>query len=193
MFTHRSGDGQSGAVHEPLGGEGAPPAFLVRAETTEDDLGSSGINCKPSRLRKKRDFAAFAIIVILGQVIISVTLKKYGWIERDINEIVSERFLPNIQQLGLEQMHTFPWSPFNDSLYEWINNQSISIGGYTSQESRPGSQLADKGARGKYPIVMIPGFVTSGLEVWGGKECAQKYFRQRMVRRYERKTFQFGS
>merc|ERR1712226_335714 len=27
---------------------------------------------------------------------------------------------------------------------------------------------------------MIPGFVTSGLEMWSGKECAEKYFRQRM-------------
>ena len=27
---------------------------------------------------------------------------------------------------------------------------------------------------------MVPGFVTSGLEVWGGKECARKHFRQRL-------------
>lgn len=27
---------------------------------------------------------------------------------------------------------------------------------------------------------MIPGIVTSGLELWSGEECAKSYFRQRM-------------
>jgi hypothetical protein len=49
---------------------------------------------------------------------------------------------------------------------------------------RPGFEMANKGATAKYPIIMIPGFVTSGLEFWGsGQECArtQKYhFRQRL-------------
>ena len=48
------------------------------------------------------------------------------------------------------------------------------------ERQRPGFQLAKEGARAQYPVVMIPGFVTSGLEVWGGKECARNYFRQRM-------------
>lgn len=29
----------------------------------------------------------------------------------------------------------------------------------------------------KYPVIMVPGFVTTGLEVWEGEACAQKYFR----------------
>jgi hypothetical protein len=29
----------------------------------------------------------------------------------------------------------------------------------------------------KYPVLMIPGFVTTGLEVWEGEKCAQRYFR----------------
>ena len=32
---------------------------------------------------------------------------------------------------------------------------------------RPGQKLAREGARAKYPVVIIHGFVTSGLEVWG--------------------------
>jgi hypothetical protein len=175
MFTHRAADGQSGAIHET--GEEAP-AFLVRSETSDDDLLSpKGLSCKPSRFRKTRNLIAFAIIVVLGQVIIAVSLKRLGWIEKDINEMISEKLMPQIQQL--EQ--SFAWSQFNDSLYWLRYNQSMSMG-YTTQElARPGYQLAEKGARVNYPIVMIPGFVTSGLEVWRGKECAKKFFRQRMV------------
>lgn len=44
----------------------------------------------------------------------------------------------------------------------------------------PGTVLAREGARAHYPIVMIPGFVTSGLELWQGEDCAKKYFRQRL-------------
>ncbi|EED96074.1 Phospholipid:diacylglycerol acyltransferase, partial [Thalassiosira pseudonana CCMP1335] len=32
----------------------------------------------------------------------------------------------------------------------------------------------------KHPIVMIPGFVTSGLELWAGRDCFKKHFRQRL-------------
>lgn len=37
-----------------------------------------------------------------------------------------------------------------------------------------------KGAYVKHPVVMIPGFVTSGLELWEGTSCAKKHFRQRL-------------
>ena len=45
---------------------------------------------------------------------------------------------------------------------------------------RPGKMLADEGARAKHPVFLIPGFVTTGLELWQGEECAKTYFRQRM-------------
>jgi hypothetical protein len=49
-----------------------------------------------------------------------------------------------------------------------------------TEEQRPGYQLAQRDASVHYPIVFIPDFVTSGLEVWGGKACAKQYFRQRL-------------
>eukprot|EP00667_Euglena_gracilis_P005323 EG_transcript_5361 len=45
---------------------------------------------------------------------------------------------------------------------------------------KPGKTLADMGHRARHPVVMIPGFVSTGLELWSGEECAMKYFRQRM-------------
>ncbi|KAG2495385.1 hypothetical protein HYH03_006653 [Edaphochlamys debaryana] len=45
---------------------------------------------------------------------------------------------------------------------------------------RPGLAMARKGYRAKHPVVIVPGFVTSGLELWRGLPCGQRYFRQRM-------------
>jgi len=45
---------------------------------------------------------------------------------------------------------------------------------------RPGSTLWKAGLRTKHPVVMVPGIVTTGLELWAGEECASGYFRQRL-------------
>jgi len=140
-------------------------------------------------LRKTVKYTLFALVVFLSQIAISVSLKRYGIIEKDFNELVAERVLPHLQN-GLEQSG-FSLPLFNESFYWiWIFNQThfpsmTGTGSSTSTTStqtrvRPGLQLAQKGAKAKYPIVMIPGFVTSGLEVWEGKECAKPYFRQRL-------------
>ena len=41
----------------------------------------------------------------------------------------------------------------------------------TEEKSRVGYQLAEQNATAKHPVVIIPGFVTSGLELWKGKPC----------------------
>ncbi|KAL3135758.1 hypothetical protein ABBQ32_007321 [Trebouxia sp. C0010 RCD-2024] len=45
---------------------------------------------------------------------------------------------------------------------------------------RPGLDLRAEGLRPKHPVVVVPGFVTSGLELWHGHKCAQDFFRQRI-------------
>mmetsp|Transcript_8777 Transcript_8777/g.20724 ORF Transcript_8777/g.20724 Transcript_8777/m.20724 type:complete len:703 (+) Transcript_8777:89-2197(+) len=48
------------------------------------------------------------------------------------------------------------------------------------QDDRPGIKLRATGSRARHPVVMIPGIITTGLELWQGEECAKSYFRQRM-------------
>ena len=50
--------------------------------------------------------------------------------------------------------------------------------GTDGEEYRPGIDLKKQGFKPKYPVVVIPGFVTSGLELWSGHECAKQYFRR---------------
>ena len=42
---------------------------------------------------------------------------------------------------------------------------------------RPGKALYEQGHRPKHPVIVVPGFVTSGLELWQGKPCATRFFR----------------
>ena len=45
---------------------------------------------------------------------------------------------------------------------------------------RPGQTLAAEGRRKRFPVVFIPGVISSGLEVWKAKPCAESMFRQRL-------------
>jgi len=135
---------------------------------------------------KMTKYLLFGLAVLIGQIAISVSLKRYGIIDKDFNELVTERVVPRLQNGLLESIP----QQFNESLY-WIRSfdqtfplmtgtGTMMMMTTTATRIRPGFQLAQKGAQAKYPIIMIPGFVTSGLEVWQGKECAKPYFRQRL-------------
>ncbi|CAG8496425.1 5614_t:CDS:10 [Ambispora gerdemannii] len=47
-------------------------------------------------------------------------------------------------------------------------------------EFMPGLKLAEKGLKAKFPVILIPGIVSTGLESWSTSNCSQKYFRRRM-------------
>ena len=54
-------------------------------------------------------------------------------------------------------------------------------GGSEDEEGRsPGKQLKRKGAKAHFPVVLIPGVTSTGLEIWEGKLCARSLFRQRL-------------
>jgi phospholipid:diacylglycerol acyltransferase len=148
----------------------------------------------------------FAIGVLIVQTVLSATLKRYGLITKDLNEIVAEKLAPVAETatdlLQLQQTISFMellelrWKDtiesakymvpnFNETLY-WLRlnqtaNQHQGSMPTTQDRLRPGYQLATQyNATGQYPVVMIPGFVTSGLEVWKGKACMQNWFRERI-------------
>ena len=45
---------------------------------------------------------------------------------------------------------------------------------------RPGLELLAENVSAYSPVVLIPGFTSTGLEIWTGSECSKSYFRQRM-------------
>lgn len=44
----------------------------------------------------------------------------------------------------------------------------------------PGQQMKQQGARAHFPVIMIPGVTSVGLELWEGQACAAGLFRQRL-------------
>ncbi|KAF3639745.1 Phospholipid:diacylglycerol acyltransferase 1 [Capsicum annuum] len=44
----------------------------------------------------------------------------------------------------------------------------------------PGSRLKNEGLNAHHPVVLVPGIVTGGLELWEGKPCSQGLFRKRL-------------
>jgi len=173
--------------HESLG---AKPVINGVDEDDDEDRTS----CRAV----SRQIIIFAVSVWFGQILIAVLLKKFGIIQHNLNDIVVQRVVPTLQQQLEQNEWMAPLFTVNENVTQWLSslsssnesaasyywnrltNDTLSVGHLMKERERPGFQLAKQGARGSHPLVMIPGFVTSGLEVWEGKECARKYFRQRM-------------
>ena len=64
-----------------------------------------------------------------------------------------------------------------DVLPEAITERFSLLHKNASEGLRPGRELREQGFKPKHPVVIVPGFVTSGLLLWEGKPCAKKYFR----------------
>ena len=51
---------------------------------------------------------------------------------------------------------------------------------FTFKGKRPGERLAEEGRVKRFPVVFVPGIISSGLEVWQAQECAKDMFRRRL-------------
>ncbi|PIA43442.1 hypothetical protein AQUCO_01900083v1 [Aquilegia coerulea] len=56
---------------------------------------------------------------------------------------------------------------------------NMTLPGYQFVES-PGTKLKKEGLTAFHPVVLIPGIVTGGLELWEGRPCAEGLFRKRL-------------
>ncbi|GAB2263074.1 hypothetical protein Droror1_Dr00004071 [Drosera rotundifolia] len=61
-------------------------------------------------------------------------------------------------------------------VYQWIPNMLIGV----QVNGSPGERLRGEGVRALHPVVLVPGIVTGGLELWEGRPCAQGLFRKRL-------------
>ena len=134
------------------------------ASNDKIDAGSIIFRKSGSTPKGRKRYFAYAILFWIAEFVIVWYLKKCGVLKKEFrfDTAVKDTVLPQ-----LEMMRT-------------RLNESIPLSYLTQEKKRPGYQLASKGAVAKYPVVIVPGFVTSGLEVWAGKDCAKKHFRQRL-------------
>ena len=94
---------------------------------------------------------------------------------------------PVLQQRGLTEVQLFNEimektgviTNFENTL-RFIHETIPTVTGVAEPENRPGHILASQGARAKYPVVLVPGFITSGLDLWASEDCAKKHVRQKI-------------
>jgi len=70
---------------------------------------------------------------------------------------------------------------------EWLNQTvlarlpALEYGGFQNTNvNGPGARAKARGMAPKHPVVIVPGFVSTGLELWSGRACGKQFFRQRM-------------
>lgn len=94
-----------------------------------------------------------------------------------VSELVFEGAL--FQMLPITKLNMFN-EEFVRNITSMLTPFPIQEAMYKESVGAPGKLLSSNGAKAKYPVIMIPGVVNSSLEVWEGRSCAKKYFRQRV-------------
>ncbi|CAN0900445.1 Putative phospholipid:diacylglycerol acyltransferase 2, partial [Linum grandiflorum] len=61
-----------------------------------------------------------------------------------------------------------------------FNCLPATLPGFHLPPESPGIRLKREGLTPLHPVVMVPGIVTGGLELWEGKSCAKDLFRKRL-------------
>ncbi|POM73513.1 Lecithin:cholesterol/phospholipid:diacylglycerol acyltransferase-like protein [Phytophthora palmivora] len=89
--------------------------------------------------------------------------------------LLSEDSLLKVREL----FDSVNWSVnVRDELLAAFDNSPALLG---AAEKRPGFQLYQEDKITAYsPVILVPGFTSTGLEIWNGSECSKAYFRQRM-------------
>lgn len=117
----------------------------------------------PNLSRKRVFFGMGVSVGILAAVMFS-NPSAADKLTSKISEVTGLNFTSDVVMAGIMDM--FP---------------TVSFQNFFESEQIPGIAFAEMGVAPKYPIVMIPGFISTGLEVWGSpKQCFRHNIRQRL-------------
>ena len=67
-----------------------------------------------------------------------------------------------------------------DYLPDELHSSFLRLQTLVGDVQRPGLKAREGGIRAHYPVVLIPGIISTALEVWEGEACARPHFRQRL-------------
>lgn len=180
-----------------LGAGNPPPALSgaarVRSSSSTEESLSSGEENNDGSIRQSTPqapqkppcfstpckFILFLVFLWASEVATMILLKRYGVVEPNFRLEEAVLSSLDLDPTWLLEQQVLLLNKINESL---MSAAPLMMGSYLLQENlRPGYRLASKaGAKARYPVVMVPGFVTSGLEVWAGQDCGKRYFRQRL-------------
>ncbi|GLD97098.1 hypothetical protein PINS_up005781 [Pythium insidiosum] len=101
-----------------------------------------------------------------------------------LNVLYLEHEMPEVMQLPAESMKLLR-EKFKSEWSKRVSEDLLAGFDYrpllsSAAEDRPGLRLHRENVTAHAPVVMLPGFTSTGLEIWNGSECSKAYFRQRM-------------
>ncbi|CAG8461691.1 6729_t:CDS:2 [Paraglomus occultum] len=134
-------------------------------QADEQNAGETFFLGRKYLLTRKR--VVFSAGLILGLII--------AWMSMEPTTV--NQFSTIFQDLDLSSI-----LPANILVDEIIGNMTMFLKPniLADTEFMPGMQLAEAGISAEFPVVLIPGIVSTGLESWSTATCSQKYFRRRM-------------
>ena len=89
--------------------------------------------------------------------------------------------------LAAYYLSTLPPSTYFADLPDWsaylpdeLHSSFTRLQSLVSEGTRPGVEAREEGIRRHFPVILIPGIISTALEVWEGEPCAASHFRQRL-------------
>lgn len=134
------------------------------------DTSSDGNN---SGQQKPRVFSWILILVL--------TALLYGLIAYKDFDIDQKWF--KLAQFASEHSYTnflsVPGLLGEEALQNLSNILSLFSEDTFDEANAPGKTLKDQGVQAHFPVLMVPGVISTSLELWEGLSCSRKFFRQR--------------
>lgn len=155
-----------------------PPEKTFLSDIKDDDKSNLSLDClQGPKTNSRHNALKLFYLAVLFLIIYLFSFKREEMIETAESADVAalrERFMAAFPHLKNTTHSLFP-----------LLNATIFHDLMASQEAQTdkqhiGTRLYEEGARVNHPVVMVPGFVTSGLEVWAAKDCMKRFFRQRV-------------
>eukprot|EP00300_Choanocystis_sp_HF-7_P042910 c956_g1_i1.p1 GENE.c956_g1_i1~~c956_g1_i1.p1 ORF type:complete len:631 (-),score=122.73 c956_g1_i1:33-1925(-) len=88
--------------------------------------------------------------------------------------------LPNFTRISPQNFLTEFQASLPQNVLDQLNDMMDFLPAGQEVPIRPGARMSAEGFSKKHPVLMIPGIVTTGLELWEGEPCAASLFRQRI-------------
>ena len=150
---------------------------LMRSKSGEGHENDDRSNSREARVYKRWIFVSSLVTFAVAWIIFTLVFNKPNLDFSKFSETLFEKelfsSLPGRSIFG---------DQFRAKLASFIKpfTTSDAIESDDEEDRSPGRQLRSKGAKSHFPVVMIPGVTSTGLEIWEGKLCAQSLFRQRL-------------
>ncbi|KAK4574166.1 phospholipid:diacylglycerol acyltransferase [Recurvomyces mirabilis] len=119
---------------------------------------------------RRRNFWIFALGGIFGILVAGFFASSNGGLDKMVE-------LAGLQDMNLDSLLDVLPAGLIKDVRDLQNNEKAAV---SYDSFAIGLQARAEGISHKYPVIMIPGVISTGLESWGTEEQSRQYFRKRL-------------